>query len=649
MLTHEERKIFRQKAILNSGYYDKTGNWNAIKVIGGNLYRDRVETLIIKDGKFVFIKLAGEKSKYKLPGGSLGKDISPEEQAINECHEETHFEVSNIQHTGFTYKINYTDSKKSIDNEYQYGVRYTGAFTTLFTADYAGKFNGKIAEADEDPFIRSGKWYTFKEAFGIFNKWHRNALFQYIKMNNISEYGTDEVITTEGYLMTRFKNYLMLNSKSIQEIDMKQVERMLNWLHGKYRMLSLKFGKGLEPVDIYRLPLKTGRFIDLAFAINFNGERSIEGNTASATQLSGGVDAIILEPAFFKLPKDNQVYTILHEIGHIRLKHTDPNNIKSSYKTGDDILRDRIKTVRNGKVQYTELNADTYSILNGAKRYNLLNRYSKSDDELATIRNLENARRYDTVTRRQSAFNNRYGITEDVDNEELTTESYFTNWFSNELKLWSKEIRTDAPKEILDNTIRILSEAYKKHKNDPKYKKGLFVFSMLQGKDYKEGEINSPHFIHFCIDFSDMKSGPAYATATGKPFQIIVVTPEFFNMKPDTQKFVLLHEIGHIRLGHTKPENLPCDLFGNPTYSKARGNAILNHGKTIYTELNADLYAVLNGGKLYSLLDVAFDKDFDDQGHPYIYGNYEIADRYKRATERALRRDLYKGLPTIGR
>ena len=93
MLTNEERKIFRQKALMNNGYYDKNGNWNAIKVINGNIYRDRVETLIIKDKKFVFIKLAGEKGKYKLPGGSLGKDITPETQAINECHEETHCRV----------------------------------------------------------------------------------------------------------------------------------------------------------------------------------------------------------------------------------------------------------------------------------------------------------------------------------------------------------------------------------------------------------------------------------------------------------------------------------------------------------------------------------------------------------------------------
>ena len=139
MLTHEERKIFRQKALMNNGYYDKNGNWNAIKVINGNIYRDRVETLIIKDHEFVFIKLCGEKGKYKLPGGSLGKDITPETQAINECHEETHFEVSNLQSTGITYKINYTDTNKSKDNEYQYGVKYIGAFTSLFTAEYAGK------------------------------------------------------------------------------------------------------------------------------------------------------------------------------------------------------------------------------------------------------------------------------------------------------------------------------------------------------------------------------------------------------------------------------------------------------------------------------------------------------------------------------
>ena len=74
---------------------------------------------------------------------------------------------------------------------------------------------------------------------------------------------------------------------------------------------------------------------------------------------------------------------------------------------------------------------------------------------------------------------------------------------------------------------------------------------------------------------------------------------------------------------------------------------ILNGG-TMYTELNADLYAVLNGAKLYAILDIVFKKDFDEKGNPFIYTNYELSDRYKKTTERVLRRELFgKSLPKI--
>ena len=642
MLTNEERKIFRQKALMNNGYYDRNGNWNAIKVINGNVYRDRVETLIIKDKEFVFIKLSGEKGRYKLPGGSLGKDITPETQAINECHEETHFEVSNIQSTGITYKINYPDNNKTKDNEYQYGVKYIGAFTSLFTAEYAGTYTGKIAEVDEDPYVRSGKWYSFKEAFGIFNTWHRDALLQYIRLNL-----STEDYTTEGYLLNRLSNHLLLKSKNIQEIDKSSVEQMIRWLNGKYRFMAFRYRKGIEPIGYYKLPLKTGKVLELGFAVDFDGERKIGGNSASATQLNNGGDGILLEPVFFKLDKDNQFYTMLHEIGHIRLKHTDPNNMKKSYKDGDDIMRDRIKTVKNGKVSYVELNADTYSILNGANRYNILSDINNSDSTISTLRNLENARRYDIVTRRKSAFDKRYGINESTE-DELTTESYFTNWFSNEFKLWSKEIRTDTPQECLAHTLMLLDKAYLKHKNDKKYQNGnIYTFVTTTAPNFKKDGKYTTDMISYCINFTDKKNGPAYAMVSDDGENLVVVTPEYFNMSKETKKYVLLHEIGHVRLDHLNPKNIPVDLFGNPMFDKIRSENILS-GKTMYTELNADLYAILNGAKLYTILDIAHKEDFDSKKNPFIYSNYEIADRFKKATERALRRDLFKGLPNIG-
>lgn len=651
MLTNEEKRIVRQNAILNNGYYDKHSNWNAIKMINGNIYRDRVETLIIKEGKYVFIKLAGEKGKYKLPGGSLGKDITPETQASNECHEETHFEIENLQSTGITYKINYTDTKRSKDNEYQYGIKYIGAFTQVFVADYSGEFTGTIAPADEDPFIRSGKWYTFKEAFDIFNQWHKEALIFYIKTNNLNDV---EDYTTEGYFTNRIKNHFQLRDKKIVEMDINQVHRIIAELTRKYHVEKSRFHPNNEAsLGMYRLPIQressNGINYNVEFVVNFALDKYSPAFAAQHPQTKRYY--IILSPVFFEeYDKEKQLFIFLHEAGHIRLGHVLYKNMP---KIGNRVINNeaRLFNIARGKVQYTELNADTYAILNGAKRHAILDTTFRDDDYMLAPTNMELARRYDKVTQRKIKFDTRYGTYEngqDIEDGEYTSESYFTNWFSNEFKLWSKEIRTDTPSKTVEGILDILSKSYKKHKNDKKFGKGAFTFASMQMPNYKEGEKFSENFIQFCINFTDRSNGPAYAMASDSGFQLVIVCPEFFDMKFETQKFVLLHEIGHIRLGHTKPENLPCDIFGNPIYSRKRSDAILNSGKTIYTELNADLYAVLNGAKLYSILDVAFDKDFDSKGNPFIYGNYEIADRYKKATERSLRRDLFKGMPRIG-
>ena len=640
MLSNEERKIFRQKALMNNGYYDRNGNWNAIKVINGNIYRDRVETLIIKDKKFVFIKLAGEKGKYKLPGGSLGKDITPETQAINECHEETHFEVNNLQSTGITYKINYTDSNKSKDNEYQYGVRYIGAFTSLFTAEYVGKYTGKIAEADEDPYIRSGKWYTFKEAFGIFNTWHRDALLQYIKLNL-----STEEYTTEGYFLNRVKNSVLLKSKNIQEIDINASNYMVSQIVMKYNKLRFTSGNKKVTVGFYRVPLKSGGSFEVGIVIDFGGDKV--GNPAYAYKTVGGDDAITFNPAFFKASKDDQLFTLLHELGHIRLKHTDPNNYKRAFGRRYDPYVTRGNDIKRGGVSYVELNADTYSVLNGGKAYTLLNP-DHGDDEDSKLNNLELARRFDIATRRKDAFERKYGIHESAE-DELTTESYFTNWFSNEFKLWSKEIRTDTPQDCLEHTLMLLDKAYLKHKNDKKYQNNkIYSFATTTGPNFKKDGKYTTDLISYCINFTDRNNGPAYAMVSDDGENLVVVTPEYFTMSKETKKYVLLHEIGHIRLDHLNPKNIPVDLFGNPIFDKLRTENILS-GKTMYTELNADLYAILNGAKLYTILDVAHKQDFDSEKNPFIYSNYEIADRFKKATERALRRDLFNGLPRIGK
>ena len=51
-----EKKKFLEEAIKNGGYYGDNGCWNSILVFDNdkNIYRGRVETLVIKDDKYMF-------------------------------------------------------------------------------------------------------------------------------------------------------------------------------------------------------------------------------------------------------------------------------------------------------------------------------------------------------------------------------------------------------------------------------------------------------------------------------------------------------------------------------------------------------------------------------------------------------------------
>lgn len=656
MLTNEEKRIMRQNIILNGGYYDENNRWNAVKVIGNNLYRNRIETIIIKDNKFVFIKVTNDPGKYKLPGGSLDKDTTLEQQAINECHEETHFEVSNISNTGINYIINYPNDNRTKDTYYKYGIKLTGAYTQIFTAKYDGKYTGHIDDVDEDPYVRSGKWYTFKEAFGIFNKHHKEALKQYIENNNIvldddkmNEY------TMEGYLFNRLKNHFQLKDKSIKEIDLIKLNKLIDSLAIQYKREKHRYHPdGSASLGVYTIPTNNNTAnISAEIVVYFSlGEDS----PAFATYFpETHRNCIILAPCFFEnMDRETQLFVFMHEVGHIRLGHVLPKNVLKRHGQYINNQR-RVEDIQHGKVSYTELNADTYSVINGGKRNRIFDLAQKSDDYSSTINNQEVARRYDIATKRKLLFDKKYGYdtydfesNEDNINGDYTTESYFFNWFSNELKLWSKEIRSDFPKDTVEHVLLALNKAYKSHKSDKKYQnKNAYCFMALQTPKYKENTKFSIEYIQFCISFGDKDNGPAYAMATEDGFYLVVVTPEFFTLSKDAQQFALLHEVGHIRLEHVAPQNYPCDIFGNPIYSGQRMADILNGG-TMYTELNADLYAVLNGAKLYAILDIVFKKDFDEKGNPFIYTNYELSDRYKKTTERALRRELFgKGLPKI--
>ena len=101
-----------EDVIRNHGFYGNNGVWNSIITFPGDnrLYRERVETIIVRNRKEVFLKKKPN-GEYFLPGGSTEKDIPDIQQAINECREEAHIDVSRIESTGITYKKKHNPPK----------------------------------------------------------------------------------------------------------------------------------------------------------------------------------------------------------------------------------------------------------------------------------------------------------------------------------------------------------------------------------------------------------------------------------------------------------------------------------------------------------------------------------------------------------
>lgn len=236
-----------KEAIQNGGYYDRHGVWNAIKTLPSDnrIYRDRVETIIVKNNKEVFVKRKPD-GEYYLPGGSKERDIPDIEQAANECREEARINVRNIESTGITIK---TVNKPS---KYDEKFIWTGALTDVYIAEYDSLFKGSIEKVDKDPFILSGKFYPVKQCLKFFNDEHREALIWFLK-NHV---GQNEVIT-ESVFADNVDKFIY------QKI--KTPEDLLKWM--KKNVSYHNFTRLKTPDELYKS--KTGSCHDQSLFVKY--------------------------------------------------------------------------------------------------------------------------------------------------------------------------------------------------------------------------------------------------------------------------------------------------------------------------------------------------------------------------------------------
>lgn len=217
--------------------------------------------------------------------------------------------------------------------------------------------------------------------------------------------------------------------------------------------------------------------------------------------------------------------------------------------------------------------------------------------------------------------------------ESVVTESYATNYIANKVKLWSLGKRPEITAKSLKECIKYFTETYSKQVNTKEVKELKKDEKKLKNSFYQCGYITFPDGmkIEFHLNFDENEFTPGAATdykpeGERYPRKAVLIYPGFFKETLDEQVFTLLHEIGHIRLGHTKWQNSHRNIFGQFDGLEHR-RKLMNKGKVMYPELNADLYAALSGAKLYTILSSAVKEDYDKK-YDYRYTNNEMANRY---------------------
>lgn len=155
--------------------------YHPIYWVGDEPYRPRVETLVIKNGKEVFLRTydtceEGSLYRYRLPGGSLDNDSTKEQQAENETNEEALLSISEIHNTGLSYYHYYEDGKLLKGGDIC--IKYKGTISDIFIAKYKGKVDKSTIEKHDldDDMATNGKFYPIIKVCQLLRPEHVEAI-----------------------------------------------------------------------------------------------------------------------------------------------------------------------------------------------------------------------------------------------------------------------------------------------------------------------------------------------------------------------------------------------------------------------------------------------------------------------------------------
>lgn len=155
--------------------------YHPIYWVGDEPYRPRVETLVIKNGKDIFLRMydtceEGSLYRYRLPGGSLDNDSTKEQQAENETNEEALLSISEIHNTGLSYYHYYEEGKLLKGGDIC--IKYRGTISDIFIAKYKGKVDKSTIEKHDldDDMATNGKFYPIIKVCQLLRPEHVEAI-----------------------------------------------------------------------------------------------------------------------------------------------------------------------------------------------------------------------------------------------------------------------------------------------------------------------------------------------------------------------------------------------------------------------------------------------------------------------------------------
>lgn len=159
--------------------------YHPITWLGEDPYRPRVETLVIKDGKYLYANIDDDINQvtpnrrthsYSIPGGSVDSDSTKIQQAEAETNEEALISIDSIYPTGIQYYDLYEPGFLLKGGDMP--LEYVGSVSDVFCARYTGPYDkSKVEEKDLDPkMAEHGKFHEITAIAKYLRKEHIQAL-----------------------------------------------------------------------------------------------------------------------------------------------------------------------------------------------------------------------------------------------------------------------------------------------------------------------------------------------------------------------------------------------------------------------------------------------------------------------------------------